>query len=79
MKQLFVAVRSQLSCTDLRENFFVLYSALNLTGGDFNSQIGLQSWSYELPLERRRKAPDPYSLIPPAPPMGLSAFTGRKC
>ena len=51
---------------------------MNLTGGDLNSQFGLQSWSYELPLERRKQAPQPYVLIPQPPPAGLSAFTGRK-
>ncbi|CAF0909783.1 unnamed protein product [Rotaria sordida] len=56
----------------------VIRRTLNLTGGDFNSQIGLQSWSYEVPLERRRIVTQSYTLIPPPPPIGLSAFTGRK-
>lgn len=51
---------------------------MNLNGGDFNSQIGLQSWSYELPVERRKPAPQPYVLLPQPPPAGLSAFIGRK-
>ncbi|CAF2964306.1 unnamed protein product [Rotaria sp. Silwood2] len=56
----------------------VIRRTLNLTGGDFNSQIGLQSWSYEVPLERRQIVSQSYTLIPPPPPIGLSAFTGRK-
>ena len=56
--------------------YFIL--ALNLTGGDFNSQIGLQAWSYEIPIEKRRVAPQSYTLIRAPPPIGLSAFTGRK-
>ncbi|CAF3362122.1 unnamed protein product [Rotaria sp. Silwood1] len=56
----------------------VIRRTLNLTGGDFDSQIGLQSWSYEVPLEKRRIVSKSYTLIPPPPPIGLSAFTGRK-
>ena len=52
---------------------------MNLVGGDFNSQIGFQSWGYEMPTEKRRAHPQPYTFIPRPPPAGLSAFTGRKC
>jgi hypothetical protein len=31
-----------------------------------------------MPLEKRRVAPQPYTFVPPPPPLGLSAFTGRK-
>lgn len=54
------------------------FVAINFTGGDFNSQMGLHSWSYEMPVEKRRVAPQLFAPVPPPPPIGLSAFTARK-
>ena len=51
---------------------------MNFNGGDFNSQMGLHSWSYEMPVENRRVAPQFFAPVPHPPPIGLSAFTARK-
>lgn len=54
---------------------------MDLSGGPLNTQFDLQSWSYDVPIEKRRIVSQSYTLIPPAPPappVGLSAFTGRK-
>ena len=51
---------------------------MNLTGGDFNSQFDLQSWSYDLPTEKRTTVNPSYTLMPAPPPIGLSAFTARR-
>ncbi len=51
---------------------------MNLTGGDFNSQFDLQSWSYDVPTEKRTTVPPSHTLMPAPPPVGLSAFTARK-
>lgn len=40
--------------------------------------MGLHSWSYEIPVEKRRVAPQLFPPIPPPPPLGLSGFTARK-
>ncbi|CAF4339793.1 unnamed protein product [Rotaria socialis] len=57
----------------------VIRRTLNLNGGDVNCQIDLQSWSFDLPLEKRRIVPSQsHALVPAPPPVGLSPFTGRK-
>ncbi|CAF5138612.1 unnamed protein product, partial [Rotaria magnacalcarata] len=57
----------------------VIRRTLNLNGGDINCQIDLQSWSFDMPLEKRRIVPSQsYALVPAPPPVGLSPFTGRK-
>ncbi len=74
-KQLFDGVRKKEINWSIENEIFL---ALNLTGGDFNSQFGLQSWSYEVPTEKRTTVPPTYTFLPPPPPNGLSAFTARK-
>jgi hypothetical protein len=32
-----------------------------------------------MPFDKRRLAPQPHTIVPPAPPASLLAFTGRKC
>lgn len=39
----------------------------------------MQSWSYEKPINKRVVPSQPYSIVPQPPPVGFSAFTGRKC
>lgn len=79
VKQLFDEVRINDSIKKKLDEWKNYLLALNLTGGDFNSQIGLQSCSYEVSNEKRTTVPQPYRLVPPLPPIGPTAFTPRKC
>ncbi|CAF0839380.1 unnamed protein product [Didymodactylos carnosus] len=55
----------------------VIRRTMDFKNGDFNSQIGIYTWSYEIPIQDR-KAPEEYTFIPAPPPVGLSAFSGKK-
>ncbi|CAF4243295.1 unnamed protein product, partial [Didymodactylos carnosus] len=50
---------------------------MNFENGDFNSQSGIYTWSYDIPIQER-KPPQEYISIPTPPPLGLSAFSGKK-
>lgn len=57
----------------------MLVLAVNMNSGDVDHKMDLHAWSYELPIERRRHIPDYFQPSPPAPPIGLSGFPGRRC